>query len=173
MHIVNLTKRDQRLLRTTLALRYETTSEQIRYVLMKIRELLLGHPMVTPDPARVRFLGYNDYSKDIEIFCYLRCREQNDFLAIQEDVLLRIEDIVKNAGSGVAVPSQTAYLSRDTGLDTERREDAETEVGHRRFTGKLPLPEFDEEERDMLEDILDYPPKGSPGYKSNKESSEP
>lgn len=164
MHIVNLTKRDQRLMRTTLALRYETTSEQLRYILMKIRELLLGHPMVTPDPARVRFLGYNDYSKDVEIFCYLRCREQSEFLAIQEDVLLRIEGIITAAGSGFAFPSQTAYLARDSGLDEERREEAETEVGHRRFTGKLPFPEFEEEERELLEDILDYPPKGSPGY---------
>jgi MscS family membrane protein len=164
MHIVNFTKRDQRLMRATLALRYETTSEQLRYILMKTRELLLGHPMVTPDPARVRFLGYNDYSKDVEIFCYLRCREQSEFLAIQEDVLLRIEEIIKDAGSGFAFPSQTAYLARDSGLDEKRKEQAETEVGHRRFTGKLPFPEFDGEERELLEDILDYPPKGSPGY---------
>jgi len=164
MHIVNLTKRDQRLMRTTLQLRYETTAEQLRYILIKIRELLLGHPMVTPDPARVRFLGYAAYSKDIEIFCYLRCKEQSEFLAIQEDVLLRIEDIIHDAGSGFAFPSQTAYLTRDAGLDAERRKEAETEVGHRRFTGKLPFPEFDEEEREQLEDILDYPPKGSPGY---------
>ena len=165
MHIVNLTKRDQRLMRTTLQLRYETTPEQLRYILIKIRELLLGHPKVTPDPARVRFLGYAAYSKDVEIFCYLRCREQSEFLAIQEDVLLRIEDIIKEAGSGFAFPSQTAYLARDTGLDDELRKEVETEVGHRRFTGKLPFPEFDEEEREQLEDILDYPPKGSPGYK--------
>jgi len=164
MHIVNLTKRDQRLMKTTLQLRYETTVEQLRYILISIRELLLGHPMVTPDPARVRFLGYAAYSKDIEIFCYLKCREQNEFLAIQEDVLLRIEDIIKDAGSGFAFPSQTAYLSRDAGLDTKRKEEAETEVGHRRHIGKLPFPEFDEEEREQLEDILDYPPKGSPGY---------
>jgi len=164
MHIVNLTKRDQRLMRTTLQLRYETTAEQLRYILIKIRELLLGHPMVTPEPARARFLGYAAYSKDIEIFCYLRCREQNEFLAVQEDVLLRIEDIVKSAGSGFAFPSQTAYIARDTGLDAEHRGIAETEVGQRRFTGKLPFPEFDEEERELLEDILDYPPKGSPGY---------
>jgi len=169
MHIVNLTKRDQRLMRTTLSLRYETTSEQLRYVLMKIRELLLGHPMVTPDPARVRFLGYNVYSKDVEIFCYFRCKEQSEFLAIQEDILLRIEEIIKDAGSGFAFPSQTAYLARDTGLDDKRREEAETEVGHRRFTGKLPFPEFEEEERELLEDILDYPPKGSPGYRSHSE----
>jgi len=165
MHIVNLAKRDQRLVRVKLQLRYETTADQMRYILVKLRELLLGHPKVTPDPARARFVGYGDFSKDVEIFCYLRCVEQNEFLAIQEDLLLRIEDIVKEAGSGFAFPSQTAYLARDAGLDAKQREEAETKLGHLRFISKLPFPEFDEEERQQLEDILDYPPKGSPDYK--------
>jgi MscS family membrane protein len=173
MHIVNLTKRDQRLVLTTLRLRYETTTEQMRYILMKLRELLLGHPKVTPDPARVRLIGYGAYSKDVEIFCYLLCREQDEFLAIQEDLLLRIEDVVKEAGSGFAFPSQTAYLSRDTGLDEKRREEAETRVEHLRSAGKLPFPEFDEEERQQLKDILDYPPEGSPDNQSRKDSVEP
>ncbi len=171
MHIVNLTKRDQRLVLTRLQLRYETTSEQMRYILVRLRELLLGHPKVSPDPARVRFVGYDAYSKDVEIFCYLRCREQNEFLAIQEDLLLRIEDIIKDAGSGFAFPSQTAYLTRDAGLDEKHKEEAETRVGHLRVTGKLPFPEFGEEEREQLENILDYPPKGSPDYTSRVDGS--
>ena len=126
-----------------------------------------------PDPARVRFTGYEDYSKNVEIFCYLDTTEHSEFLAIQEDLFLRIEDIIKKAGSGFAFPSQTAYLARDGGLDDKRREEAETEVGHRRFIGKLPFPEFDEEERESLEDILDYPPKGSPDYKSHSGLSNP
>ena len=57
MHIVNLAARDRRLLRTTLQLRYETTPEQLRYVLARLRELLLGHPRVSPDPARAGVPG--------------------------------------------------------------------------------------------------------------------
>lgn len=164
MHIVNLTKRDQRLMRVALQLRYETTPDQMRHILVKLRELLLGHPKVINDPARVRFVNYGDYSKDIEIFCYLRCQEHNEFLAIQEDLLLRMEDVVREAGSGFAFPSQTAYLARDTGLDEKRSENAESETARLRSIGRLPFPEFDEEQRGKLEDVLDYPPKGSPGH---------
>lgn len=171
MHIVNLTKRDRRLLRTTLQLRYETTPEQMRYVLAKLRELLLGHPMVIPDPARVRFVSYGTYSKDVDIFAYLRCVDQNDFLAIQEDILLRMEDIISAAGTGFAFPSQTTYLTRDTGLDTEQCGKAEDQVDQWRDRDKLPFPEFEEEERERLEDVLDYPPKGSPDYKSQVDTS--
>ena len=164
MHIVNLTRRDQRLLRTTLQLRYETTPDQLRYVLTRLRELLLGHPMVTPDPARVRFVGFSAYSLDVDIFAYLRCVEQDTFLAVQEDLFLRIADIVSEAGSGFAFPSQTAYLARDAGLDDERATTAESRVSQQRATGKLPFPEFEENEREKLENILDYPPKGSHDY---------
>ena len=171
MHIVNLTERDQRLFRTTLQLRYETTPEQMRFVITRLRELLLGHPMVTATPARVRFISLGTYSKDVDVFGYFACREENDFLALQEDLLLRIEDIVNEAGTGFAFPSQTAYLARDTGLDAERGEEAERDMQRRRATGKLPFPEFEEEERERLENILDYPPKGSPDYTSRGGSS--
>ena len=164
MHIVNLTERDQRLFRTTLQLRYETTPDQLRYVLTRLRELLLGHPMVTPTPARVRYVSLGAYSKDLDVFAYLACKSEDDFLAIQEDLLLRMEDIVIEAGTGFAFPSQTAYLARDAGLDAERGEEAERDMQRRRATGKLPFPEFEEEERELLENILDYPPKGSPDY---------
>jgi hypothetical protein len=164
MKLDNFTKRDQRLLKTVLQLRYETTPEQMRYVLTKMREMLLGHPKVTPAPARVRFVGYGAFSKDVEVFAYLYCQDQDTFLAIQEDILLRTEDIVNAAGSGFAFPSQTAYITRDKGLDRDRKGQAEALVRKWRNTGKLPFPEFEESEIDRFKDILDYPPKGSPHY---------
>jgi MscS family membrane protein len=164
MHLDNFAKRDQRLLRTVLQLRYETTPEQMRYVLAKLRELLVGHPKVTPAPARVRFVGYGAFSKNVEVFAYLYCQDQDTFLAIQEDILLRMEDIINAAGSGFAFPSQTTYLTRDRGLDLERRREAETQVRRWRDGGKLPFPEFEESEGERLNNILDYPPKGSPHY---------
>lgn len=79
----------------------------------------MGNPKVTPAPARVRFVSFGAYSKDVEIFAYLSCRDQNTFLVIQEDLLLRMEDIVMEASTGSAFSSQTAYLSRGKGLYAE------------------------------------------------------
>ncbi len=137
----------------------------MRYVLAKLRELLLGHPKVDPDPARVRFVAYGAYSKDVEVFAYLRCQEQSDFLAIQEDILLRMEDIISEAGTGFAFPSQTAYLAQDGGVDAERGREAEAKVGAWRDSGRLPFPEFAGEEREQLQDTLDWPPEGSPEHR--------
>jgi len=160
----NYAMRDQRLLKTVLQLRYETTPEQLRCVLARLRELLLRHPKVLPDPARVRLIGYGGFSKDVEVFAYLDCQDQNTFLAIQEDVLLRMEEIIVQAGSGFAFPSQTTYLSRDSGLDRERARQSEEWTQQSRETGTLPFPEFAPQQREQLAGTLDYPPQGSPDY---------
>jgi len=44
-HILNLSSCDRFLLATTLGLRYETTDDQLRYLLAELRELLHAHPM--------------------------------------------------------------------------------------------------------------------------------
>lgn len=165
MHLENFQLRDQRLFKTTIQLRYETTPEQMRWILVTLRELLLSHPMVSPDPARVRFAEYGASSKDIKTFAYIYCQDQDTFLAIQEDLLLRIEDIVNESGSGFAFPSQTIYLRRDDGVDKERGKQAETNVQKWRSNNQLPFPEFSEERREELRDSIDYPPKGSQSKK--------
>ncbi|WP_455241463.1 mechanosensitive ion channel family protein [Petrachloros mirabilis] len=172
MKIDNFSVRDRLLLKAVLQLRYETTSEQLRYILARLRELLLGHPKVTPVPARVRLIGYGPYSKNVEVFAYLDCKDYDTFLAIQEDVLLRMEDVVKEAGSGFAFPSQTAYVTRDKGIDLQLQGAAESEVDKWRASGKLPFPEFDAEDRRRLDNVLDYPPKGSPDYAAPKTAAE-
>ena len=44
MPIVNLYQRDRILLKAVIGLRYETTPELLRYVLAKLREMLLSDP---------------------------------------------------------------------------------------------------------------------------------
>ncbi len=158
----NFARRDRMLLRTTIGLRYETTAEQLRFVLAKLRSMLLAHPKLLEDPARVRFLEYADYSFNVEIFVYVDTIDRNEFLGIQEDVMLRVIDIVEAAGTGFALPSQTTYLSRDSGLDRERSNAAEAQVQAWRSKGVLPFPDFPSEQREQLRDTLDFPPEGSP-----------
>jgi MscS family membrane protein len=171
--LTNYARRRRWLYRTTLGLRYETTAEQLRYVMAKLREMLLGHPKVSPDFLHVRFDGFGAYSLDVEIFAYIRTREWLNYRAIREDINLRVVDIVKEAGTGFAFPSQTAYLGRDAGLDAERGREAETQVQAWRSKGQLPFPEFDEGRSEEKEDVLDYPPEGSPDYKPRAGSSDP
>jgi len=162
LQLTNLTQRDRMLLKVNIGLRYETTPEQLRFVLTKLREMLLAHPKVTEDPARVRFMGFGNSSLNVEIFSYGDTKDWNEFLAIQEDVYLRIMDIVDEAGTGFAFPSQTTYFRRDSGLSKEQGEAAEAEVQAWRESGNLPFPEFAREHRERVWNTLRYPPEGSP-----------
>jgi len=161
MQIENFSKRDRTWLRHTIGLRYETTPDQLRYVLVELKKLLLAHPKVHPDPARVRFIGFGAYSLDLEIFAYVLTADINEFLAIQEDVLLRIMDIVQASGTGFAFPSQTVYTAADAGLDGQKRHAAEAQVRAWRATHSLWLPTVPADHVAALDDTLDYPPMGS------------
>ncbi len=173
MQLENFTARDKMLYRFTLGLRYETTPDQLRYVITNMREMLLGHPRVQSKRLRVRFRGFGAYSLNVEVYAFVNTRDWEEYLGIQEDLNLRIIDIVAEAGTGFALPSQTAYLGRDTGLDAECGREAETQVQEWRSKGQLPFPEFDEGLRGEKEDILDYPPEGTPGYKPIAGLSDP
>jgi MscS family membrane protein len=161
MQLENFTRRDRMLFRTTLGLRYETTPEQLRYTLAKLRELLIAHPMVSPDPLRVRFIGFGAYSLDVEIFAYVLSADYSTHLGIVEDLNLRIMDVIEEAGTGFAFPSQTTYFARDKALDAERVKAAEEQVGDWRSADALPFPEPELKRRQELSGTLDYPPKGS------------
>jgi MscS family membrane protein len=110
----NFSLRDNNLFRTTVSLRYETTPQQLRDVLAGVRKLLLEHPRVLEDPARVRLVEFGPHSFQLEIFAYVDSSDWNEFLGIREELFLQIADAVVAAGTRLAVPAQTAYLARDT-----------------------------------------------------------
>jgi MscS family membrane protein len=166
IQIENFAARDKLWYHPTLGLRYETTPEQIRYVLVEVRRMLYAHPGVDPDPARVRFKAFGAYSLDLEVFAYVRTRDYDEYLEIAEDLNLRIMDIVEASGTGFAFPSQTLYLGRDAGLDEERVAEAEARVRSWRERGELYLPRFPREAVIGLAGSLDYPVAGSPHHRA-------
>jgi MscS family membrane protein len=159
--IENFDMRDRFLFRHTPNLRYETTADQLRYVLAHIRELLYQHPRVDSATARARFIGFGQSSLDVEVFAYVLETVNEVFLAVQEDLLLRIMDLVETSGSGFAFPSQTLYMAKDGGLDAQKSREATEAVGHWRDEGELPFPDHRSARVSQLEGTLEYPPKGS------------
>ena len=161
MQLINYAMCDRMLILSTIGLRYETEPDQLRYVLVKIREMLHAHPRVDSETIRVRFFEYASSSLNIKMRIYALTRDWNEFFAIREDVLLRINDIVREAGTGFAFPSQTMYLSRDHGLDEKSSQAAVEAVQSWRRSGKLPFPRLSRESIERLHGTLDYPPRGS------------
>jgi MscS family membrane protein len=139
--IENLAMRDRFLLRHTLNLRCETTLDQLRYLLVRLRELLYQYPKVDSETARISLIGFGQSSLDVEIFAYILETAQDQFFAIQEDLLLQIMDVVESCGSGFAFPSQTLYMSKDQGVDKNKSREADAAVRHWMDQGELPFPD--------------------------------
>ena len=162
MPLVNYSLRSRILLATVLGLRYETSDDQLRFVLASLREMLLAHPRVVDDEPRVRFAGFGDFALQVDIRVNINTGDLNEFRAIREDIYLRIMKIVKDAGTGFAFPSRTVYHAHDEGLDAERQHDAEAQVRAWCAAQELPFPNFSADHRQNFRDTLEYPPEGSP-----------
>ena len=80
----------------------------MRLLLARLRELLAADPVVVPDSSHVRFIGYGANGKEIEILAYLRCEDEKSFLAVREEILLKIEEAIQEHGTGFAAPAGMA-----------------------------------------------------------------
>jgi len=109
MSLETLSARDTFWFHPIVGLRYETTSEQLKAILSDLRALLADRTDVDQETLRVRFVRMNVYSLDVEIFAYLRARDWDHFLELQEPLLFAVMEIVRNAGTDIAFPSQTLY----------------------------------------------------------------
>ena len=110
MEVENLSRRDKFLFNPVVGLRYETTLEQFQRVAADVKASLLADARIEHATLRVRFIRFGSYSLDVEVFAYVLAPDYPDFLAVQEELLTRIMSIVRNAGTGLAIPSQTMYV---------------------------------------------------------------
>jgi hypothetical protein len=77
---------------------------------------------------RIVLTGFGDSSVNMQILAYVLTTDFGEFVKIQERLILDIISAVEAAGTGVAFPSQTAYLARDEGLDATKKRRIEEEM---------------------------------------------
>lgn len=114
MSLENFSRRDKVWFHPTLNLRRDTTSEQLSQVLASFREILAGQPKVEVGNIPVRFAGVGTYSLDVEVAAYVTTTDYDEFLAIQQELLLEMLQAVERAGTALAVPLQESLESRKT-----------------------------------------------------------
>jgi MscS family membrane protein len=112
--IENLSRRDKFWFRHLLGLRFETTAAEMQAVLEGCRKRLASDPRVESGTIRVRFLKVNAYTLDVEVFAYLLVPDYTTFLAVQEELLLALMQVVEDAGSGFAFPTQMTYVAGES-----------------------------------------------------------
>jgi MscS family membrane protein len=119
LKIENYAHRERFWFHPTFYLRVETTPDQIRQLIADLRRVLLTHPRVNPVPARVRFVEVGLSGVKIEVFAYIDTGEMDVFLEIQEELLLKMMDVVASSGTGFTLPGQTIYFAKDQSISKE------------------------------------------------------
>ena len=161
INLENFSRRDKILFKTNLGLRPESKADHVRFVLLEIRKLLYSHPKVETKTVRVRLVDIAGSSLNVEVLSYILTQDFNEFAAVREDLLLRMLDIVEDAGGSLALPAQTLYLSRDGGLEKGKTENAVKTIADLRDKKQLPFPDHQQEDISALKGSIEYPPAES------------
>ena len=125
-----------RRIRMLIGLEYSATTEQIKKCVEEIKQMLIDHPGIAKgddmgskkasryDRGIVSIddlAGYKsnlfvvvdefaDSSINILVYCFSKTIVWGEFLAVKEDVMLKIMNIVEANGLGFAFPSQSLYV---------------------------------------------------------------
>jgi len=170
INLENFSRRDKILFKTTLGLRPESKADHVRFVLAEIRKLLYSHAKVETQTVRVRLTDIAGTSLSVEVVSYILTRDFNEFAAVREDLLLRMMDVMEDSGGGLALPSQTLYLSRDAGVEKQKAENAVKKIAELRDDKKLPFPDFHQDDIASFKGSIQYPAPESTTAKPSDDS---
>ena len=103
--IENFAWRDRFLFAPTLKLAYGIDADTVERVLVSIREALAEAEYLL-EGARASLKGFGESSIDIEIFSYVDRSDFNEYVRLQEGLLLELMRRVEAAGARFAVPAR-------------------------------------------------------------------
>jgi MscS family membrane protein len=146
MQLENYSRRDRIRLRTLLRLRMETTADQLRFLLTRLWQMVERHPKLLHDAGWARLVELGEYSLDVELVAFAATTDWAEFLAIRQDVFLRILGQVEEAGTRLALPAQLELEAPAPGLDETRARGAEEQARRWREEGNPVVPEYPESE---------------------------
>jgi small-conductance mechanosensitive channel len=161
LQLENLNNRNHIMFRGRFGLRLETSPDQLRFVLAKLREMLFAHPKAIR--PQVRLIGFDEHSMRVELRANVDTVKRREYNAIREDIYMRTLEIIEQAGTGLAVPLHIVHQTKDRSIDLDDKltAAAEKQVKSWRESGELPFPDMSKQQGEELQDTLDYPPKGS------------
>jgi len=109
--IENFSRRSVRRIKMHIGLVYDTTEEQLRAIVSEIKTLLQNHEGISQkEITLVNFDNFNDSSLDIFIYTFTATANWERYLAIREDINLKIMQIIEANGSDFAFPSRSIYV---------------------------------------------------------------
>lgn len=102
LNIENYSQRDKILFNTTLPVKRSTPDEQVQQLMEAIKQKLANNKSVEAGQAMVRVTGLTSAAVNVEIFCYVLTADWDRFYAIQGELFLAINEVLKSTGVELA-----------------------------------------------------------------------
>lgn len=108
--ITNWSRRGKRRISFRLGITYKTSTAKMKECVNRIREMLENHPEVHPQTTFVYFEKFGDSALEIFLYFFTNTTNWQQFLEVQQDVNLKIMNILEEVGVSVAFPSRSIYI---------------------------------------------------------------
>ncbi len=125
--ITNYARMDKRRISFHLGVTYNTPRLRLQECIDRLKEMLENHPEVHPETIMVYFEQFNDSSLDIFIYFFTNTTNWEEYLAVRQDVNLRIMEILEELGVSVAFPSHSIYFEKTQVIKKSTIEEASEE----------------------------------------------
>lgn len=112
--IANFSRRKKRRAEMVIGLTYSTTKEQLKECMDKMKNMLDNHKELTHEPTDV-VVVFNEYgasSLNIYVVYNTIATDAYTYMQIKNNINLKIMDIVAEAGTSMAFPSQSIYIEK-------------------------------------------------------------
>ena len=111
--IENFSRRQNRRIKMYIGLTYDTPVKIVGKIVREIREMLIKHPRIDKNlTLLVYFDEFGESSLNIFVYTFTDTADWEEYLAIKQDVMFKIMEIVENNGSSFAFPSESIYIEK-------------------------------------------------------------
>lgn len=118
--VTNLSQMTKRRIRFTIGLEYGITPDQIRNLILKLREKMAAREVLEPESILICLEKFSDSSIDLLIQCFLKTADFSIFLKEQESILMEVMDIMAEENLQFAFKAVAVHCKKDCKLSSEQ-----------------------------------------------------
>lgn len=111
--IINISRMEKRLIDLEYGLTYSTPNELIKKCQSDIKEYLKNNELIVDFPLRVELEKLDDYSLNLNVFCYTVKTDVHEYKSVVNDVNYAVKKIIEDNGAEFAFPTSSIYIEKN------------------------------------------------------------
>lgn len=137
-----------------------STADQLRVILGRLRELFLAHADVIQETVSIRLEKIAAATAVIRIDCGISTTDYQYYLAVTEDLNLRMIELVHNAGAVFSGPGQVLQLRDFHRASDDTLAEIQSQLERWQHDEKLPFPDLSDADKAALAGSIALPRRG-------------